>query len=179
MKTLNETKNENFKLLCDCVGNQCLKIKKNGEWQNVNFVLSADDAVNIYPTGALLTSKINHNIHIMFVDNNGEILLEALEYDLNEMEAVISDINATVYNSGVLEDMCFYGGTHHFYYHTYLGSYFHETDYSRLVEKVKKYEQALKENYLNLAKPQNAKYTNFLFNCLNENTTKADNNFDL
>lgn len=179
MNTLNETKNENFKLLCDCVNNQCLKIKKNGEWQKVKFTLHPDDAVKIYSTGALLTSKINYNIHIMFVDNDGEILLEALEYDLNEMDAVIADINVTVYNSGVLEDMCFYGGIHHFYYHTYLGSYFHETDYSRLVEKVKKYEQALKENYLNPTKPQNANYTNFLFDRLNENSTKTDNNFDL
>lgn len=172
MKTLNETKNKNFKLLCDCIGNQCLKIKKDDEWQKVNFNLSPDDSIKIYSSGALLISKIDHNIHIMFVKNNGEILLEAEEFDLNDIGATINDINVTVYSSGVLQDIYFNDGSHQFYYHTYLGSYFHERDYSKLVAKVNNYEQAIKDEHIyNTSFEEecsNGNYGKFLLDCLHD-----------
>ncbi len=168
MKSVQKSENNHFRVIQDCLYNQRLQVLVDGEWKTINFAIDQDDAVDFYPSGALLENRHNNSIHIMFVKNNGEILFEENHVDLDDIGAVINDVNATVYESGVLVDLYYHGDTHHFYYNTYVGSYFHERNYGELVKKVNMYEQAIAPKYMYKNNFQHNKSAQHLFNCLND-----------
>ncbi len=173
MKKLKECENQRFRHQQDSINNQRLQILTSQGWKTVPFQLGPDDAVMIYESGALLIRKTKDEMHIMFVDNYNNVLLDHEEVDITDIGVRVKDINAKVYSSGVLFDMEMFSGNHHYYYHTYLGGYYHEQNLYQLMDKVEFYESALRSEYLygrsnmdGLTKDQ--PHTKFLFGCLNQ-----------
>ena len=173
MKKLKEYQNPRFRCQQDLLNNQRLQILTSQGWQTVPFTIGPDDSVEIFESGALLTRKTKDEMHIMFVDNDNNVLLDHEELDITDIGVMVKDINAKVCSSGVLFDMEMFGETHHFYYYTYLGGYYHEKNLYKLMDKIACYESALKNEYIygmsnmdGLTSDQPC--TKFLFDCLKQ-----------
>ena len=169
MRFLTTTENKNFYLQQDCVFNQNLQVCIGKVRKSINFYLFEDDGVEFYSSGALLISKHNHSINLMFVKNNGETLFSVQEKELDDLGCDLYDVNAFVCGTGVLVYYD-YGNEpkHEYFYYTYNGAYIRDTNLERLVEKVNKYERALGVYYDNSPIQKDVKpNTQYILDCLN------------
>ena len=177
MEILNTSENKNFKLLYDCLFNQRLQIKNGDSYQDVNFMLGPDDQVSIYPSGALLRRATRFSVRVMFINNDGSILVDAYKQGLDDLGAQIYDVRGLAYTTGVMVTVEYFNHEYDYLYYTYLGSLIKADSYEELTQKVEKYEQSLGtyHNKIETPKAQSTPYTDFLMNCLNNNDTNLNN----
>ena len=131
MKKLNSTNNSHLKLLYDCMGNQKLQLTCFDTKREVPFYIGQDDRVTIYSSGALVEHWQNNKTHVAFIDNNGQKLVDVVEQDLQ----------AVVFDSGVLVAQKCNNNKYFLQYYTYSGELIVAGDVKNLANKITEFEQ--------------------------------------
>lgn len=177
MEILNTCENKNFKLLYDCLFNQRLQVKNGDVFKNVDFALGPDDQVSIYPSGALLRRSTKFSVRVMFVNNDGSILVDAYKRGLDDIGAQVYDVRGLAYTTGVMITVEYFNHEYDYFYYTYLGTLIKADSYEELTKKVEKYEQSIGtyQNKIELPKNQATPYTDFILSRFENNDASIDN----
>lgn len=177
MEILNTCENKNFKVLYDCLFNQRLQFKNGDRYTDVDFVLGPDDQVSIYPSGALLRRATKFSVRVMFIKNDGSILVDAYKRGLDDIGAQVYDVRGLAYTTGVMITVEYFNHEYDYLYYTYLGTLIKADSYEELTKKVEKYEQSIGtyQNRIETPKNQSTPYTDFILGCFNNDESNVDN----
>ena len=135
MKKLTSTKNPHLKLLYDCMGNQKLQLTIFDEKREVPFYIGQDDRATVYSSGALVEHWQSDKNKISFIGNNGKAL-----FDIVQSKDVV-DLQAVVFDSGVLVAEKWDNNKQFLQYYTYSGEIMVAGDVKALASKIAEFEQ--------------------------------------
>lgn len=176
MEFLNSSKNKNFRILYDCLFNQRLQVTDGNDFKTVDFDLGPEDEISIYPSGALLRKSTKFSVRVMFVNNDGSILVDAYKRGLDDLGAQVYDVRGMVYTTGVMVVVEYFNHEYDYLYYTYLGTLIKADSYEELSQKVEKYEQSIGtyQNKTEFAQNQEKPYTDYIMSFLNNNSSNQN-----
>lgn len=167
MKLLSQTKNKHFYFGYEgCLYNtskeNCLMHIEEKHLPQ----LSIEESVKFYPSGALVTIKNSNKIKLIFINNDGERLVD---FDTDKLNKPVKNLDAFVCSTGVYLALTYMDNDSCFEYHTYKGGVLMSFDESKLDKKIEKYEQVLGiyEDNFELSKKKKP-FTNQILEALNQ-----------
>lgn len=141
MKILSQTKNKHFYF-----GYQGCLYNTNKENCLMHIEekylpqLGIEESVKFYPSGALITIRNSNKAQLIFINNDGERLVD---FSTDELSKPVKHLNVFVCSTGVYFALTNMDSTCCFEYHTYKGGILTSTDENKLDKKIEKYEQFL------------------------------------
>ena len=176
MEFLNACENKNFKVLYDCLFNQRLQVKDGDNYKTVDFDLGPEGEISIYPSGALMRMSTRFSVRVMFVKNDGSILVDAYKRGLDDIGAQVYDVRGTAFTTGVMITIEYFNHEYEYLYYTYLGTLIKADSWEELNQKVEKYEQSIGtyQNKIEIPQNQSTPHTDFLMSCLNKVNDNQD-----